>query len=58
MGLLNRGKSPQKRNTDEPLTQQELGFLLKTLSECKFEGKDVILLSSVVEKLSSSFEEA
>lgn len=57
MSLLSKMKSNQSKQAGA-LTQQELGFLLKTLSECKFEGKDVILLSSVVEKLSSSFEEA
>mgnify|MGYP000126718346 CR=1 FL=1 len=56
MGLIGRSKSVQANESDA-LTQHEISFLLKTLSQCKFEGKDVLLLSGIVEKLSASLEE-
>jgi hypothetical protein len=54
MGLLDkaRGKSV---NTDT-LGQQELTFLLKVLHDCKFEGKDVLLLADIVEKLQNQLK--
>lgn len=42
-------------NTDT-LTQAELTFLLKTLHDCKFEGKDVLLLADVVNKLQNQLK--
>lgn len=55
MGLLDKIKSPQPKSA-EALSQQEIAFLLKTLSQCKFDGKDVLLLSGIVEKLSSNID--
>jgi len=48
MGIL--GKNGV--NTDT-LTQQELNYLLSAISEMKFNGKDVLLLGTIVEKLSN-----
>lgn len=45
-----------KKTTNESFTEQEKDFLLKVLSSCKFDGKDVFLLSSVVTKLSDSIK--
>lgn len=47
--------SKQGVNTDT-LTQQELNYLLKVLAESRFDGKDVLLLSSIVEKLTNQLE--
>lgn len=55
MGLINRAKSPQP-TTAEALTQQELQFILKALANAKFDGRDVLLLSGIVQKLSDSIE--
>jgi hypothetical protein len=46
MSILSRKELSPK------LTEQEKDFLLKTLSSCKFDGKDVFLLSSIINKLS------
>jgi hypothetical protein len=46
MSLLSKTKK------QESFTEQEKDFLLKVLSSCKFEGKDVFLLSAIVNKLS------
>jgi hypothetical protein len=56
MGLLGKNQSPPQKKTEEALSQQEISFLLKTLSQCKFDGKDVLLLSNIVEKLSNSLD--
>lgn len=53
MGLINKGKAthPEK---DVSFTRNEKEFLLRHLSECEFQGKDVLVLASVVGKLQSS----
>lgn len=56
MSLLSKKQSPPQPKTGEALSQQEIAFLLKTLSQCKFDGKDVLLLSGIVEKLSSNID--
>lgn len=56
MGLIGKSKSVQA-NEPDALTQHEIAFILKTLSQCKFDGKDVLLLSGIVEKLSASLDE-
>jgi hypothetical protein len=56
MSLLGKNQSPPQKKTEEALSQQEISFLLKTLSQCKFDGKDVLLLSNIVEKLSNSLD--
>ena len=38
MGILNKGRDVGAVSTDT-LTQQELTFILKTLHDCKFDGK-------------------
>jgi len=55
MALLNRGKGVGAVSTDT-LTQQELTFILKTLHEAKFDGKDVLLLADVVNKLQNQLK--
>lgn len=55
MGLLNKGRDVGGITTDT-LTQQELTFILKTLHDCKFEGKDVLLLADVVNKLQNQLK--
>lgn len=55
MALLNRGKGGSDVTTDT-LTQQELTFILKTLHEAKFDGKDVLLLADVVNKLQNQLK--
>jgi len=39
------------------LSKQEADLLLRTISSCTFEGKDVFLLSSLVSKLSDYVED-
>lgn len=51
MGLL----SKQGVNTDT-LTQQELNYLLNVLAETRFDGRDVLLLSAIVQKLTNQLE--
>lgn len=51
MGLLGRKKEVTGFNPDDPLSQQEVTFILKTLHDCSFDGKDVLLLADVVNKL-------
>ncbi len=55
MGLLNKGGEIGAVSTDT-LTQQELTFILKTLHEGKFDGKDVLLLAEVVNKLQNQLK--
>lgn len=56
MGLLNKKQGVGSRVATDTLAQQELNFLLKVLSEAKFDGKDVLLLSSIVTKLTNQLE--
>ena len=56
MGLLNKQQGVGGRVATDTLAQQELNFLLKVLSETKFDGKDVLLLSSIVKKLTNHLE--
>lgn len=56
MGLLNKQQGVGGRVATDTLAQQELNFLLKVLSEGKFDGKDVLLLSSIVTKLTNQLE--
>jgi hypothetical protein len=53
MGLMSRLKEGV---TTDTLSQQELNFLLHLLSESRFEGKDVLLLGSIVNKLNNQLE--
>jgi len=55
MALLSRGKGGSDVTTDT-LTQQELGFILKCLHDSTFEGKDVLLLADVVNKLQNQLK--
>ena len=54
MGLLDKARG--KSVTTDTLGQQELTFLLKVLHDCKFEGKDVLLLAEIVEKLQNQLK--
>jgi hypothetical protein len=53
MGLMG---SKKEGVTTDTLSQQELNFLLLILSESTFEGKDVLLLGSIVNKLNNQLE--
>ena len=55
MGILNKGRDASKVSTDT-LTQQELTFILKCLHDGTFEGKDVLLLADVVNKLQNQLK--
>lgn len=55
MPLINRNKSPQPKQAED-FTQQEIQFILKALANGKFDGRDVLLLSGIVQKLSDSLE--
>lgn len=55
MPILNKGRDVGAVSTDT-LTQQELSFLLKTLHNCSFEGKDVLLLADIVAKLQNQLK--
>lgn len=55
MGILSRSKDGGGITTDT-LTQQELAFILKCLHEGTFEGKDVLLLADVVNKLQNQLK--
>lgn len=56
MGLLNKQRAVGSQVTTDTLAQQELNFLLKILSEARFDGKDVLLLGSIVTKLTNQLE--
>ena len=55
MGLLGKGKNVGGFTTDT-LTQQELTFLLKVVHDSTFDGKDVLLLADVVNKLQNQLK--
>jgi len=55
MGMLSKSRDASAISTDT-LTQQELTFLLKLLHDCSFEGKDVLLLADVVNKLQNQLK--
>lgn len=55
MGLIDKVKGVGAVSTDT-LTQQELSFVLKLLHDCTFEGKDVLLLADVVNKLQNQLK--
>jgi hypothetical protein len=45
----------QIQNND--LSKQEIGYLLRVLSETKFEGKDVLIVHSIITKLQNQLNE-
>lgn len=45
----------QIQNND--LSKQEIGYLLRVLSETKFEGKDVLIVHNVITKLQTKLNE-
>jgi len=55
VGLISKGGVNGAVSTDT-LTQQELTFVLKTLHDCTFDGKDVLLLADVVNKLQNQLK--
>jgi hypothetical protein len=55
MGILGKGRDVGGFTTDT-LTQQELSFILKCLHDGTFEGKDVLLLADVVNKLQNQLK--
>lgn len=52
MSILSRNK----KETQVGLSKQEADLLLRVIATCKFDGKDVFLLSSAVQKLSDFIE--
>ena len=42
--------------TTDTLSHPELTFLLKVVHDCKFDGKDVLLLADVVQKLQNQLK--
>ena len=54
MGIISRNGGGNK--VVDPLTHQEVKFLLKTVHDCQFDGKDVFLLADVVSKLQKMIE--
>jgi len=55
MGILGKSKVVGGVTTDT-LTHQEITYLLKTLHDCSFDGKDVLLLADVVNKLQNQLK--
>jgi hypothetical protein len=55
MPILGKGRDVGGVTTDT-LTQQELTFILKILHDCKFDGKDVLLLADIVQKLQNQLK--
>lgn len=55
MSLLGKSRAAGGVTTDT-LTQQELTYILKTLHDCSFDGKDVLLLADVVNKLQNQLK--
>jgi len=55
MPILGKGRDVGGVATDT-LTQQELTFILKCLHDGTFEGKDVLLLADVVNKLQNQLK--
>ncbi len=55
MGILHKGRSLGEVSTDT-LSQQELTFILKCLHDGTFDGKDVLLLADVVNKLQNQLK--
>ena len=53
MGLLGGKKGTQAPHPTDTLTKDELEHLLWAISESTFRGKDVHLLSSIVNKLTN-----
>ena len=50
--------APQPQAQDVPdLTEQEVTFMLQHFSSCTFDGRDVLLLASVVAKLQGMLQE-
>lgn len=53
MGLVNKENSLKQREDNQvpPFTKEELEFLLKLVSECTFQGKEVQVVYDLVYKL-------
>tara|TARA_R110000772_G_scaffold65030_1_gene145205 strand:- start:24 stop:236 length:213 start_codon:yes stop_codon:yes gene_type:complete len=62
MGIIDKVRSknetPKVKNTEESkLTQSEIEFVLVTLRECDFKGKQVVSLYNTVLKLQQQYKE-
>ena len=55
MGILSRAGGADAVSTDT-LNQHELTLLIKILHDCKFDGKDVLLLADIVVKLQNQLK--
>ena len=53
MGILGKNQEQNRGANTDTLTKDELEHLLFALSESTFRGKDVHLLSSIVNKLTN-----
>ena len=49
-------KHVAKQTTEKDLTGQELTFLLNLISKSTFEGRDVLLLNSIVTKITEELK--
>lgn len=54
MAILTKHIAKQNENTD--LSGQELTFLLNLISKSTFEGRDVLLLNSIVTKITAEIK--
>lgn len=57
MGLVNKENSLKERENKPvpPFTKEELEFLLKLVSECTFQGKEVQVVYDLVYKLQQAY---
>ena len=56
MSMLDKIRGSVDKPSTDTLNKQELNFLLRVLHDCKFDGKDVLLLAGVVEKLKNQHD--
>ncbi len=55
--VINKKQTPEVNNTEESkLTQSEIEFVLATLRECDFKGKQVVVLYNTVLKLQQQYK--
>ena len=56
--VINKKQTPEVDNIEESkLTQSEIEFVLATLRECDFKGKQVVALYNTVLKLQQQYKE-
>ena len=60
MSVIKKAPAQQRevqQGQSHDLTEQEVTFMLQHFSSCTFEGRDVLLLASVVAKLQGMLQE-